>query len=89
MSPLPTIPSSTGESWEVVETTRAKAVRHIDYLVDSIAACDCGNTPDGLEHYDSAVESVFKAYAHAPTVYPSLLAEALTRLAAARKAGEL
>lgn len=89
MSPLPTIPSSTGESWEIVETTRSQAERHIDSLVEAIATCDCGLAPDGLEHYDSATASIFDSYSFAPTVYPSLLAEALTRLAAARKAGKL
>ncbi|MGW6699606.1 hypothetical protein [Nocardia sp. NPDC055049] len=82
VGPLPNTPTKSGESWEVVETTRAKATRHIDDLIDSVVACDCGHAPDGLKHYD-AVHAIANArYMYAPGVFPSMLAEAVTRLAA-------
>lgn len=89
MSPLPTFPSCTGESWEIVEMSRTKTAQHIDFLVDAIATCGCQNAPDSLEHFDSAVDSVINSYGQFPQLYPAMLAEALTRLAAARKAGKL
>lgn len=87
MTALPTMPSSTGQSWEVVETIRAHAALHVDQLIESIAVCDCGNAADGLWHYDGThviITSLLDA-----EILPAMLAEALVRLGAARKAGLL
>ncbi len=88
MSPLPDIPTTTGESWEIVESTRSRAADQIDRLVEALVACECEHTPDGLEHFDVTHTTIHRRFASVPAVFPSLLAEAVTRLAAARKAAE-
>jgi hypothetical protein len=86
MSPLPTEPSTTGESWEVIETARAYAAAELDRLVDSVASCsDCGHAVDSVQHYDLVHTFAFQRYMRAVGLFPSLVAEAVIRLAAARK----
>ncbi|MEV6258039.1 hypothetical protein AB0L97_32770 [Nocardia sp. NPDC051911] len=85
---MPVTPAITGESWEVVETARSQAAAEIDLLVATITRCrDCGHSVDGLEHYDAAHAVIWAGYMPDPTVLPPLLAEALTRLAAAGTEG--
>ncbi|WP_280185159.1 hypothetical protein [Nocardia gipuzkoensis] len=80
---MPTIPTSSGVSWEVIETHRRIAAGHIDNLVESIEVCDRGADPDSLTHFDATLSILAARYEQGAV---PLLAEALTRLAAVRKA---
>jgi len=88
MSALPTQPSLTGESWEVVETGRARAAEVVDRLIESVLACDCEHDTDGLVHYDILTVLNTERWGEHLDVLSALLAVAVARLAVAQKAGE-
>lgn len=89
MSPLPTTPTISGESWEMVETSRAEMARELDTLIAIVGACECPHAPDAIEHFDDMTSAFFAMYGQRTDIFSGLLAEAVGRLAAARKAGEL
>ena len=75
--------STSGESWEVIAHSRTHVAARLDEIIENTAACDCGEPPDSVVHYDALS---YVANREHPIVTAGLLAEAIARLAADRKA---
>lgn len=76
----------SGESWEVVEHARKAVGQQLDALIKGATICPCPNAPDSVKHYDT-VQVVAGSLYPAP-VLAALLAEAVTRLAGIKAAGQ-
>lgn len=76
----------SGESWEVVEHARKLVGQQLDGLINGAMICPCPNAPDSVKHYDT-VQVVAGSLYPAPLL-AALLAEAVTRLAGIKAAGQ-